>query len=352
MNKNLPQTNIKNTLSWTFGIILSFFGFIGVMLSDFIPGLILFLIGLVLLPPIGKLTESKWNFKLTVVKRTIFIIVGFFLFSLSLGSSDTPKNNPTGEQKATTEVKSEQKQEEAVVSTEPVVENETKNTEQAEPQRQLYPVSKVVDGDTVAVNIDGKQEVIRLIGINTPETVDPRKPVECFGAESSAKSKEILMGKKVGLEADETQSNKDKYGRPLRYIYLEDGINFNKLMVEEGYAYEYTYGTPYKYQADFKDAQQKAKDAKKGLWAENTCNGNLTIQTNSNNTQANSNNSSSQNDTATSTQQSQDSDGSCAGKTKCGQMDSCQEAKFYLNNCGVAKLDADKDGIPCETLCN
>ncbi|MFA7308487.1 MAG: thermonuclease family protein [Patescibacteria group bacterium] len=137
----------------------------------------------------------------------------------------------------------------------------------------LVPVVLVVDGDTLIAHINGKDEKIRLIGINTPETVDPRKPVECFGQEASKHAKEILTGTQIALEPDPTQDSRDKYGRLLRYVYLPDGTLFNQLMVEEGYAYEYTYQTPYQYQAQFKEAQSDAKSNNRGLWDPTTCNG-------------------------------------------------------------------------------
>lgn len=135
----------------------------------------------------------------------------------------------------------------------------------------LYPVTNVIDGDTFKVNIDGKIETVRLIGINTPETVDPRKPVECFGVEASNKAKSLLSGKKVLLESDISQGERDIYGRLLRYAFLEDGTNFNLLMIEEGFAFEYTYIIPYKYQTEFKAAQKTAMNAKAGLWADDAC---------------------------------------------------------------------------------
>lgn len=143
----------------------------------------------------------------------------------------------------------------------------------ADPQKKFgpYEVAKVVDGDTIDVTIEGQKNRVRLIGINTPESVDPRKPVECFGKEASDKTREILTGKKVLLEADASQTDRDKYDRLLRYVFLEDGTNFNELMVREGYAYEYTYDLPYKYQKDFKAAQKEASDAGKGLWGEGAC---------------------------------------------------------------------------------
>jgi micrococcal nuclease len=136
-----------------------------------------------------------------------------------------------------------------------------------------YNVTKVTDGDTIHVSIDGKDEVVRLIGINTPETVDPRRPVECFGKEASNRMKEIAGGKIVRLEYDETQSLRDTYDRLLAYVYLEDGQMINRKMVAEGYAYEYTYLTPYRYQREFRDLQRLAQSAGRGLWAQDTCNG-------------------------------------------------------------------------------
>lgn len=145
-------------------------------------------------------------------------------------------------------------------------------------------VKSVVDGDTIKIlKLDTTNRstvastglettTVRLIGINTPETVDLRRPVECFGKEASNKAKEILLGQNIIVELDSTQGTKDKYGRLLAYIYLEkDGIFFNKYMIEQGYAYEYTYDMPYKYQSQFKEAEKKARDLKSGLWAEGVC---------------------------------------------------------------------------------
>lgn len=137
-----------------------------------------------------------------------------------------------------------------------------------------YDVMKVTDGDTLHVKIGEKDETVRLIGINTPETVDPRRPVQCFGKEASNRMKEIVNGKIVRLEYDDTQSLRDAYNRILAYVYLEDGQMVNRKMVAEGYAYEYTYLKPYKYQKEFRQLQQLAQSSGRGLWAEDSCNGN------------------------------------------------------------------------------
>lgn len=137
---------------------------------------------------------------------------------------------------------------------------------------QLYEVVRVVDGDTVVVDINGKDESLRLIGIDTPETVHPSKPVECFGIEASDKAKQTLNGQKVYLETDSTQAERDKYNRLLMYIILQDGTNFNKMMIREGYAFEYTYGSnPYKYQTEFQYAQKQAEHDEIGLWSGDAC---------------------------------------------------------------------------------
>ena len=131
----------------------------------------------------------------------------------------------------------------------------------------FYQVVKVVDGDTLSINLDGANTTIRLIGVDTPETVDPRKPVQCFGVEASNKAKELLVGKKVRLEMDSSQGNYDKYSRLLAYVYLEDGTLINKKLIQDGYGHEYTYNTPYKYQTEFRKAEQYAQSNKLGLWA-------------------------------------------------------------------------------------
>jgi micrococcal nuclease len=134
-------------------------------------------------------------------------------------------------------------------------------------------VKRVVDGDTIHVLLDNNDVTIRMIGIDTPETVDPRKPVQCFGKEASNHARQLLNGATVYLEIDNSQGDYDKYNRLLSYIWMSDGRMFNQVMIAEGYAFEYTYNRPYKYQAQFKDAQRNAQTQQLGLWAPTTCNG-------------------------------------------------------------------------------
>lgn len=132
-------------------------------------------------------------------------------------------------------------------------------------------VTKVVDGDTIHVKLNGNDTTIRIIGIDTPETVDPRKPVQCMGKEASTRAKKLLMGKAVYLEPDLTQGDKDKYGRLLRYVFINGSDDYGLGAILEGLAHEYTYDVPYKYQTEYKNAEKAAREAKVGLWADNAC---------------------------------------------------------------------------------
>ncbi len=137
-------------------------------------------------------------------------------------------------------------------------------------------VVKVVDGDTITIKMDadGKEHKIRFLGINTPETVDPRKPVECFGKEASAKMHELADGKRVRLEPDPQADDQDKYGRLLRNVFLEDGTDLNAYMVREGFAYAYlSFPLDPLRKKELKNLENDAKMAKRGLWNPDACNG-------------------------------------------------------------------------------
>ena len=130
----------------------------------------------------------------------------------------------------------------------------------------LYRVIEVYDGDTIAVDMNGSKEIIRLIGIDTPETKDPRKLVQCYGPEASEYTHRILNNVKVRLVADPLSTNRDRYDRLLRYLYLQNGSFYNKKLLLAGYARAYT-GFPFSKSNDFTIAEQAAKDSNTGLWS-------------------------------------------------------------------------------------
>ena len=198
-------------------------------------------------------------------------------------------------------------------------------------------VTKIIDGDTLMVKINDEETTVRLIGIDTPESG------QCFGKEATNRAKELMENKKVKLEADETQDDKDKYGRLLRYIYLEDGTLINKKLIEDGVAKEYTYKMAYKFQTEFKSDQKVAQEKKLGIWADDAC-PTPTIKT----------------ITPTVTKienvlgetENNNSAFVCDCKKSCTKISSCEEAYFQLNNCGCSERDGNEDGVPCESLCN
>lgn len=130
----------------------------------------------------------------------------------------------------------------------------------------LVKVLRSIDGDTI--ELDGGQKV-RYIGIDTPELHDPRKKVECFAKEAMEKNKELVEAKEVRLEKD--ISERDKYNRLLRYVYLPtetspSGEFVNALLVQEGYALASTFPPDVKYAELFKNLEKEARENKRGLW--------------------------------------------------------------------------------------
>jgi endonuclease YncB( thermonuclease family) len=137
--------------------------------------------------------------------------------------------------------------------------------EQSQPG--LYAVTDFTDGDTISVDMNGVDEKIRMIGVDTPETKDPRKEVQCYGKAASAFTKTTIGDNKVRLEADPTNTNRDRYNRLLRYIYLPDGTLVNAEIIKQGYGFAYTY-FPFEKLEEFKGYQKQAEENNAGLWGE------------------------------------------------------------------------------------
>ena len=133
---------------------------------------------------------------------------------------------------------------------------------------QLDPISahveRVIDGDTIHVRVEGERRTVRLIGVDTPETKHPTKPVQYFGREASAFTKAALEGKTVRLQKDRTGDTVDRYGRWLRYVLL-DGDNFNARLIREGYAHAYR-RFPFSKRAEFIQLEEQARRREIGLW--------------------------------------------------------------------------------------
>jgi micrococcal nuclease len=137
-------------------------------------------------------------------------------------------------------------------------------------------VSRVVDGDTLKVDIAGRTDAVRVIGLDTPESVKPGTPVECFALRASAEAKRLLpVGAAVRLQADPTQAVRDRYGRVLAHVWLPDGTLYAERMIRGGFGIHYVYGgVPSIYASRLAAAEIAARVALTGLWAPSTCAGN------------------------------------------------------------------------------
>ncbi len=129
-----------------------------------------------------------------------------------------------------------------------------------------YKVVRVEDGDTIVVDMNGHNETIRFIGVDTPETQDPRKPVQCFGRASADFTKQAIGSQPVRLEADPLSSNRDRYDRLLRYIYLQDGRLVQAEIIKQGYGFAYT-SFPFTKADEFLSYQKEAREQNRGLWS-------------------------------------------------------------------------------------
>lgn len=125
-------------------------------------------------------------------------------------------------------------------------------------------VERVIDGDTIKLETG---ETVRYIGIDTPETVNTKTQVMCYGKEASDRNKQLVEGKTVELEKDVSET--DRYGRLLRYVWLGD-VLINEYLVSEGFAVSSSYPPDIKYQEIFTKAQEQARLNQKGLWG-STC---------------------------------------------------------------------------------
>jgi micrococcal nuclease len=130
------------------------------------------------------------------------------------------------------------------------------------PQAYAQLVTRVVDGDTLIVQGVGR---VRLIGVDTPETVDPHRPVQFFGKDASVFTHRMAQGQVVRLEFD--VERKDRFGRTLAYVYLPDDTFLNAEIVKQGYGHVYTQ-FPFRYLEQFQGYEREARDAGRGLWAE------------------------------------------------------------------------------------
>lgn len=134
-------------------------------------------------------------------------------------------------------------------------------------------VIRTIDGDTIRVRFDdGIEASVRFLGVDTPETVDPRRPVACFGKEASAFTKRLTEGRRVFLVADPHADEVDKYGRLLRNVYAEDGTDIIAALIREGYGHAYLkFPLDKARKAELARLEEEAREEGRGLWAQGVC---------------------------------------------------------------------------------
>lgn len=125
---------------------------------------------------------------------------------------------------------------------------------------EIYKVKRAIDGDTLLL-INGER--VRLIGVDTPETKHPQKPVQYFGREAYLFTKKMIDGKEARFEFE--KQRRDRYGRLLAYVYLSDGTFLNAEIIKQGYGFAYT-RFPFKYMEEFRRYEREARERRKGLW--------------------------------------------------------------------------------------
>ena len=186
--------------------------------------------------------------------------------------------------------------------------------------RVLKDVIKIIDGDTIEIEMNGQIYRVRYIGMDTPEKDEP------FFSEATEANRQLVEGKTVILEKDVSET--DRYGRLLRYVYLEDGTFVNAELVRLGYAQVATYPPDVKYQDVFLQLQTEAREAGRGLWAPPpptsepmpavcSCAGNIY---------------------------------NCSDFSTHAQAQACYEYCKALGYGDIHRLDRDKDGLACEAL--
>ncbi len=356
-------------LRWGIVSVVLLFALAAIISADFVPGILLLILSFLISPLSSKYLFNKLSFKTPNWAKLILVIAVFIGFAATLPQ---PKNKTENNKVLSSQTALEKQSENQSANTSEIITVEEKPTVSSTTIPTSIPTAKptpswfdgkekakvvnVIDGDTIKLD-NGK--VVRYIGIDTPETVSPSKPVQCFGKEASIFNENLVEGKEVWLEKDVSET--DKYNRLLRYVYVleegedldKDGLTFvNKLLVAKGYAFSSSYPPDIKYQEDFRILEQEARNNKEGLWADNACPTPTlkpVVQVKPTAAQIIP---TSRPTAYTVAPPTQNQGGwACNCSKTCPNMSSCAEAQYQLNACGCGARDADKDGIACDADC-
>lgn len=340
-------------IRWIFGGLLALGSLINFSQSP-VANLIVAASALAMIPPISKWIVKKINNKTT---EGVIASLAFVTTILAVGSTAPPSNptQTTAQQQALTTTPSQTENISSLPSTQeatkviaPVVVpsapkispkvSDTANTNTSLARDINCKVVGITDGDTInCLTKDKNQIKVRLNQIDAPEKN------QAFGTAARQALSGYVFGKMVGLKTNGT----DKYGRTIAEVFVGDR-NINKAMVADGYAWAYR---EYMSDNEYASLETRARSDTKGLWSEpdpiypsDFRRGKRGEQTAPVQTQMITQ--------QVEQQAAADSGGSCGSKRYCKQMATCAEARHYLNDCGVSRLDRDGDGVPCESICN
>lgn len=357
MNINIKKYLVWAAAGFTFIISLAY-----ATSSDIFSAIFFLLCTLLIVPQTYQILDSVLKNKLSNNNLRILLIIILFFVGVAIPSSS---NTAEPVQQSIETGKKENPVDSETLNNEKVI-NEAVDPEQNN-DLEIGKVVKVSDGDTIRVEIENDEVSVRLIGIDTPEINHQSEPVQCYGPEAKEALENLILNKEVRLEKD--VSDVDKYDRYLRYIWLDE-ILVNEYMTQQGYALASPYPPDIKYQQRINTGEQTAKNNSVGFWSVNTCNGNVYTgtykdpnKTTTPEPQTNSSNNTNTGNVAPPvyvspvvTQQATpppttSSKYTCSCSKTCGQMASCEEAYFQLNECGCSARDGDDDGVPCESIC-
>ena len=335
---------LGNAAGWLFGVMFILMGLVNLSQHP-IATLIIVMGGALMLPPVYQFITKKTQLKLQQpTVATIGLIISFVAIGNSAPTNpdqQTPQALVSSQPIPSQPVQTNQPKQTVVAPVVVPVQQATKTQEQSTAIQSNYDVNcKVVgvsDGDTFTCLTNDKQQLkIRMNQIDAPEKNQD------FGQASKNALSGMIFGKIIGLKTNGT----DKYGRTIAEAFY-DGKNINKAMVAGGYAWAYR---EYMTDNEYASLETTARSNTTGLWSQpnptypsdfrRMGKGQTTAPTQT------------QEIATTIAPTVSDSGASCGSKRYCKQMATCAEARHYLNDCGVSRLDRDGDGVPCESLCN
>jgi micrococcal nuclease len=200
--------------------------------------------------------------------KTFKAIVTFFTLaialSMALAACQSPAQTDSGKPSEKVEIQNSTAQDTETKNNKP--ENQEDNSHEIKGKTFTAKVIKVIDGDTVKIRFGGRDETVRLLLIDTPETVHPTKPEQPFGREASNFMKKLLPAG-VQIQVEPGIGERDKYGRLLAYFYVKDQM-INKMLLEKGLArVAYVYAPNTKYIDEFREVEKEAKNKEAGIWS-------------------------------------------------------------------------------------